>query len=243
MDRKIRTAGEPAAAIFLSFRFRKSGRLDAWRSCAASDDGAVNDAVIEDGIASKADRCGRRNERDGSVSGGGEGLPTNDQDHGAARVMLAFPRTSPPPRRASDCSPIATKKCRQAIHVACSLSCTHSRINSASRKLRVAEFPRIRGVGERGVLVTPARILGNSATFRSNAQLQSPASVGGVERGIQGGRLVSKPPSTGAGPGGVAKSVLLWCVPRSIALNCSTFIELDWKVTAPERWPNIAPPG
>ncbi len=42
-----------------------------------------------------------------------------------------------------------------------------------SLKLRVAEFPRIRGAVEHGVLVATARILGNSATFGGDAQLQS----------------------------------------------------------------------
>jgi hypothetical protein len=39
-------------------------------------------------------------------------------------------------------------------------------------QLRVAEFPRIRGFGEGGVVGVTARILGNSATFARNAPLR-----------------------------------------------------------------------
>jgi hypothetical protein len=84
MDRKIRTVGEPPAAIFLSFQTRESGRRDAWRSCTASGDGAANDAGIKDLIGSREDPCGRRSERDEAVSGGGKGLPTNDAIQPAA---------------------------------------------------------------------------------------------------------------------------------------------------------------
>jgi hypothetical protein len=61
----------------------------------------------------------------------------------------------------------------------------------ASSKLRVAEFPRIRGVDEAGVPAATARILGNSATLARNARLQRPALT--VSRWAGAGGLTGQP--------------------------------------------------
>lgn len=51
---------------------------------------AANDVGIEDQIASRAHRCGRCSERDATVSGGGEGLSTNDGGNRAAAEHVDF---------------------------------------------------------------------------------------------------------------------------------------------------------
>ena len=104
MDRKIRTPRGASAASSLSSGFRKSGRLDVWRSCAASGDGAANDAIIEDGIAARAIGADDVASVTGRSAAVGRGLPTNDLDQPAAtgkRIHTVGPKRG---SVASDCS-------------------------------------------------------------------------------------------------------------------------------------------